>query len=103
MTTLKSLMAQKAHLEKQIDTQRRAERTKVIDEIKALMVLHGLTADDFGGSRRGAKGGKSLKGRKVAIKYRNTTTGDSWSGRGLQPRWLKAALKEGMKIEDFAV
>ncbi|MDP9899040.1 H-NS family nucleoid-associated regulatory protein [Variovorax ginsengisoli] len=43
-------------------------------------------------------------GFKVAIKYRNAVTGDSWSGRGSQPAWLKAALKKrGVKIEDFLV
>jgi len=40
---------------------------------------------------------------KVAAKYHNTATGDSWSGRGLQPRWLKAALAAGAKVTDFAV
>ena len=43
------------------------------------------------------------KGGKVAVKYRNATTGDTWSGRGLQPKWLKAALAAGRKIEEFAV
>ena len=43
------------------------------------------------------------KGGKVAVKYRNAATGDTWSGRGLQPKWLKAALAAGRKIEEFAV
>ena len=40
---------------------------------------------------------------KVAVKYRNAATGDSWTGRGLQPKWLKAALAAGGKLEDFTV
>jgi len=39
----------------------------------------------------------------VAAKYRNAATGDAWTGRGLQPKWLKAALAAGAKLEDFAV
>ncbi|MGZ5206346.1 MAG: H-NS histone family protein [Caldimonas sp.] len=39
----------------------------------------------------------------MAAKYRNASTGESWSGRGLQPRWLKAALASGKKLTDFAV
>lgn len=35
------------------------------------------------------------------IKYRNPATGDTWTGRGLQPRWLKAALAEGRSLDDF--
>ena len=42
-------------------------------------------------------------GGKVAAKYRNASTGESWSGRGLQPRWLKAALASGRKLSDFAL
>jgi DNA-binding protein H-NS len=41
-------------------------------------------------------------GKKVAAKKRRPTTGEG-GGRGLQPKWLKAALAGGKKIEDFAV
>jgi DNA-binding protein H-NS len=50
--------------------------------------------------RRGRGG--SLKGRKVAIKYRDKE-GDIWAGRGAQPVWLREKLKAGAKLEDFAV
>jgi DNA-binding protein H-NS len=61
------------------------------------------------GSSVGSLGGKivrggrrSLKGMKVAPKYRDTS-GNTWAGRGAIPRWLKAAVKEGKKLEDFAI
>ncbi|WP_349745357.1 ParB/RepB/Spo0J family partition protein [Roseateles cavernae] len=38
---------------------------------------------------------------KPGIKYRNPGTGETWSGRGLQPKWLKARLAEGGRLEDF--
>jgi DNA-binding protein H-NS len=47
-------------------------------------------------------GQSSLKGRKVAVKYRDKS-GNTWAGRGAQPRWLRAKLKAGAKLEDFAV
>ena len=34
-------------------------------------------------------------------KYRNAATGETWSGRGLQPAWLKAAIAAGKRLEDF--
>lgn len=40
---------------------------------------------------------------KVPVKYRNASTGESWSGRGLQPKWLKVAIGEGARLEDFEV
>jgi DNA-binding protein H-NS len=47
-------------------------------------------------------GGSSLKGRKVPVKYRDKS-GNTWAGRGAQPRWLREKLKAGAKLEDFAV
>jgi DNA-binding protein H-NS len=44
----------------------------------------------------------SLKGRKVAIKYRDKE-GNTWAGRGAQPVWLREKLKAGAKLQDFAV
>ena len=46
--------------------------------------------------------GSSLKGKKVPAKYRDKA-GNAWAGRGAKPRWLVAAIKEGKKLEDFAV
>jgi DNA-binding protein H-NS len=47
-------------------------------------------------------GGSSLKGRKVPVKFRDRS-GNTWAGRGAQPRWLREKLKAGAKLEDFAV
>jgi DNA-binding protein H-NS len=46
---------------------------------------------------------KSLKGRKVAPKYRDPATGDTWAARGARPRWLVARLKQGKKLDDFLI
>jgi DNA-binding protein H-NS len=50
----------------------------------------------------GRKRGGALKGRKVAVKYRDRS-GNTWAGRGAQPVWLREKLKAGAKLEDFAV
>lgn len=43
-------------------------------------------------------------GKKAgAVKYRCAATGDTWSGRGLQPAWLKAALTSGRTLAEFEV
>jgi DNA-binding protein H-NS len=52
-------------------------------------------------SRRPGRG-SSLKGRRVAPKYRGPT-GETWAGRGARPRWLAAFMKQGRKLEDFAI
>jgi DNA-binding protein H-NS len=50
--------------------------------------------------RRGRR--SAMKGRKVPVKYRDKE-GNTWAGRGAQPRWLREKLKAGAKIEEFAV
>lgn len=100
MSNLEDLLAQKADLEKRIEAVQREARSDAIAKVKALMTEYGLTAADLS-SRTAVRGAKS--GGKVAAKYRNNETGETWSGRGLQPKWLKAALSSGRKIEEFAV
>jgi DNA-binding protein H-NS len=102
MAKLSDLLAQKAALEKEIADTQREQRDGAIAQIKALMAEHGLTVADLSG--RTAKAAKPIdSGRKVAPKYRNNATGDTWTGRGLQPRWLKAALASGKRLADFAI
>ena len=43
-----------------------------------------------------------MKGKKVPPKYRSPE-GETWAGRGAIPRWLKAAIEEGGKLEDFLI
>lgn len=42
------------------------------------------------------------KGTKLAVKYRDDA-GNSWSGRGSHPRWLRHAIESGRKLEDFLI
>ena len=54
-----------------------------------------------GKGRRGRRKRRGT-GRKVPAKYRSPR-GETWSGRGLRPRWLTAAMKEGKKPDDFLI
>lgn len=101
MATLKELLARKAEIEKQIDDAARNERAEAIAKVKTLMAEHGLSVADL--SARGSARSTRSTGSKVAAKYRNASTGQTWSGRGLRPNWLKDALAGGKKLEDFAV
>lgn len=60
-----------------------------------------------------AKGGKAAtkpgarkspaKGKKVPAKYKHPATGQTWSGRGITPKWMAAEIAKGKKREDFAI
>ncbi|HEV7820139.1 MAG TPA: H-NS family nucleoid-associated regulatory protein [Burkholderiales bacterium] len=52
-------------------------------------------------STRGARS-HPLKGAKVPPKYRGPE-GETWAGRGAQPRWLTEALKGGRSVEEFLI
>jgi DNA-binding protein H-NS len=40
----------------------------------------------------------------VAPKYRNPENpSETWAGRGLKPRWLKAAIETGKTADDFLI
>lgn len=101
MATLKELLAQKEEIERQIELTKRQSHAEAIAKIRALMAEHGLTLADL--SAKNAPKAAAGRGSKVAPKYRNKATGETWSGRGLQPKWLKAALAAGRKIDDFAL
>ncbi|MBV9890433.1 MAG: H-NS histone family protein [Rhizobacter sp.] len=103
MATLQELMAQREALERQIEQTKKQERGEAIEKVKALMAEYGLTVADLGSRPPAGKARKGKSGGKVAAKYRNASTGETWSGRGLQPRWLKAALASGRKLADFTV
>lgn len=42
-------------------------------------------------------------GGKIVAKYRDPATGQTWSGRGLKPRWLVAAIEEGRTLDEFLI
>jgi DNA-binding protein H-NS len=100
MAEIQQLLEQKAALEKQIAAARKHARQDAVAKVKALMAEYGLSVSDL--TAKGP-GRPSTKGGKVAAKYRNAATGETWSGRGLQPKWLKAALASGRKLEEFTV
>jgi DNA-binding protein H-NS len=85
-------------LRSQIDSQL-ASRSS--DLQKQLARLQGASTDTAGVRRNGRT--STIKGVKVKPKYRDAKTGDTWAGRGMQPRWLAAALKNGRRPEDFLI
>ncbi len=99
---LTDLLAQKAALEQQIADVQREQRSEAVGKVKAMMAEYGLTLADIGSSSKAAGAPKKATS-KVAAKFHNAATGDTWSGRGLKPKWLTAALASGRALSEFAV
>jgi DNA-binding protein H-NS len=116
MNSLIDIQGKIDQLQKQASEIRSKEFDKTVKEIRATMQAFGITAKDLatGGRGRGGKasaktaakraapGAKKKTGVAVAAKYRGPN-GETWSGRGLSPRWLAALVAEGKTREDFAV
>src|SRR5215204_4276693 len=85
------------NLRNQIDEALAGHRSTLEKQLAAL----GGSVGSYG---RGARGGRgsSLKGTKVAAKYRGPE-GETWAGRGAKPRWLTAAIKDGKRVQDFLI
>lgn len=102
---LEELLKQKADLDRQIASVQSAGRQQAIDEIRSLMSAHRLTVSDLsvsGNKSRVPKANGGSVRKPVATKYKDGQ-GNSWTGRGLKPKWLAAALSEGKSIDDFKV
>ena len=89
--------AQKALIEKQ-----RSERKDVIAKIQEMASSIGVTVTIQQGTAE--LKANPRKGSKVAIKYRNPNDpSQTWTGRGVTPRWLKALVESGRNVAEFQV
>lgn len=117
MTNLMDIQGQIEKLQKQANDIRAKEFDKTVQDILATMQAFGITTKDLNAaslrtSKAKAKGGaagkkarsrpSSVAGTKVAPKFRGPD-GETWSGRGLMPRWLSALVAQGREKDEFAV
>ncbi len=104
MSTYAEIQAQIAQLQQQAESLRRNELQTVIDDIKAKIVQFDLTARDLGLDGNGGKRGRRAKVRAdgaSAVRFVGPQ-GQTWSGFGRQPQWLRDAIAAGKTKEDFA-
>lgn len=103
MTSLLDIQTQIAKLQKQAEEIKAQEFNKTVEEIKAKMAAFGITVADLQVSKtRTRKATVAKSGTPAPIKYRGPN-GETWSGRGLMPRWLAAFVALGKSKETFAV
>ncbi len=119
MSNLIDIQGQIEKLQKQAAEIKSREFDKTVQEIQAKMKAFGISLKDLQpGKARGAKGkSKAVAGAKsaaakgakkprsaavVAAKFKGPN-GESWSGRGLAPRWLAALIAQGRSKEEFAI
>lgn len=87
MTSYKELQNQIERLQKEAAHARKTELSNAIADIQAKMRDFGISPEDLGLGARGKRTMKTVR-KPVAPKYRNTDTGETWSGRGKPPKWM---------------
>jgi len=97
-TSYKDLLQQREALEKAIADAREREVSEAVSKVRALVAEYGLTSHDVFPSGRSSKAAGSKTTAKVAPKYRDPATGQTWTGRGKAPKWI-----EGKDRAEFAI
>jgi DNA-binding protein H-NS len=90
-----ALLSLRADIDKRL-SQKRSELEQQLSRLGSEGNGHARRA--WGSGRRSSP----MKGRKVAPKFRGPE-GETWAGRGARPRWLSALIKQGHKLNEFAI
>jgi DNA-binding protein H-NS len=103
-------------LKKRAEAARKQEAAELVALIKSGIELYGLTAQDLGlaPGAKPAKKAATTKKAATASKVKAPSThaaapavtyadgaGNSWSGRGPRPGWVKAAIDAGQTLDDL--
>lgn len=120
MSNLIDLQSQIEKLQKQANEIKAKEFNATLQDILAKMQAFGITLKDIQSAKptkagKGAVGRPSAKAKSakaakaakkpvtpVAAKYRGPN-GETWSGRGLTPKWLAALSAQGQPKETFLI
>jgi len=91
---IEQLMIQRAEIDAAIEAERKAMSAIAIARVRDLVTAHGLCIQDVfpnGSASRPAS-------KKVAAKYRDPSTGKTWSGRGIAPRWFNRSRPQDFPL-----
>lgn len=117
LSNLIDIQTQIEKLQKQAADIKAREFDRTVQDIRAKMQAFGITIKDLQTVKRGTKtkgkkdavpkkrvstGGATNAGKPVAAKFQGPN-GETWSGRGLTPRWLATLLQQGRTKDEFAV
>jgi DNA-binding protein H-NS len=84
----KELIQQREALEHAIEEARQREISQAVQKVREIIAEFNLTAHDVFPSGRTSKVAVTKSVNKVAPKYRDPATGQTWTGRGKAPKWI---------------
>jgi DNA-binding protein H-NS len=85
--------------EKALKDRQFSKRKEVLTQIKELAASIGVTVDIHEGDKKADR-----KIGKVAARYRNpSNASQTWTGRGLAPKWMQELLASGRDKAEFEI
>ena len=87
----KELLQARQALDERIKEARRREVAAAVAQVRQLVADFELSAQDVFPTGRVSRAASAngVAGAKVAPKYRDPATGQTWTGRGKPPRWIQ--------------
>ena len=102
MNDLIEIQNQIEKLQKQASEIRAQEFDKTVQDILVKMTAYGITLKDLDVVKGRVRKAAPTGSKSAAAKFKGPN-GETWSGRGLTPRWLSALVAQGRSKEEFAI
>jgi DNA-binding protein H-NS len=101
MSALIDIQKQIADLQAQAAEIKASEFAEKVAMIKETMAVYGITLEDIQGKpAKSAKASGSKSANPAPIKYRGPN-GETWTSRGLVPKWLTSLIADGHSKEEY--
>ena len=96
MSDLKQMEADLATLQAKVLAERTRVKTEALEAIKDMLASGTLVADDLAGLL--PKGASVARIRTKQPKYRDPESGNTWTGQGAEPNWIKGKERDAFLI-----
>lgn len=100
MSTYQELLKQREALDEKIDAEYARLRLDAILTVQGLRDAYELTEADIFAPSKAVPAQRQLG--KVAPKYRDPSTGNTWTGRGKEPAWIRGKDRAPFAIKEAA-
>ena len=101
--TVASIQRQIAKLQEKAKKLEQVDKEPAIKQILALMLKNGVSIQELRKSGGKVDRKSNTKRQPVTPKYQHPHSGQTWTGRGLTPKWLTEAEKAGQLRDSFLI
>jgi DNA-binding protein H-NS len=97
--SIEELERQQEEIARKIAEKKDAEKKAVIEQIVDVVNTYNIPLDELFDALGGFK--PKRKGIKATQKYKDPVSGQTWSGRGKEPAWIRGKSRKAFEIPEF--